>query len=55
MSGCFACGANGDGFFAAAKTGSGESSVMPWLWFFGFAAAGGVLIYWLTKQGKEAG
>jgi len=52
--GCFACGFNDKSFFAAADAGqSGGNNVMPWLLFFGFAAAGGALVYLLARQGRE--
>jgi len=51
--GCFACGFNDKSFFAANTGQGGESNVMPWLLFFGFAAAGGALVYLLARQGRE--
>lgn len=53
MSGCFACGASRNGFFAAAQAGeTGNSGALPWLLFFGFAAAGGALVYLLARRSK---
>jgi len=67
MSDCSLCRSSTGGFSAATqntggelrntgdepRTNGGESSIMPWLWLFGFAAAGGALAYLLARGGSD--